>query len=53
MAPRRGVFNSAVPSTRLGQLEVRQYDLDGVQAQLSPDSLERYQDSIRKLVGLL
>lgn len=39
--------------TPIGQLEVRQYDLDGVQAQLSPDSLERYQDSIRKLVGLL
>ena len=39
--------------TPIGQLEVRQYDLDGERAQLSRDSLERYQDSIRKLVGLL
>ena len=37
----------------VGQLEVRQYDLDGERAQLSRESLERYQASIRGLVGLL
>ena len=37
----------------IGQLEVRQYDLEGERAQLNRESLERYQASIRKLVGLL
>ena len=37
----------------VGQLEVRQYDLDGERAQLSGESLERYQASIRGLVELL
>ena len=37
----------------IGQLEVRQYDLEGERAQLSRESLNRYQASIRKLVGLL
>ena len=39
--------------TPIGQLEVRQYDLDGKPTQLSRESLERYQHSIRDLVGLL
>ena len=39
--------------TPIGQLEVRQYDLDGESTQLSRESLQRYQASIRKLVGLL
>ena len=37
----------------IGQLEVRQYHLDGEPTQLSRESLERYQASIRKLVGRL
>ena len=37
----------------IGQLEVRQYHLDGESTQLSRESLERYQASIRKLAGLL
>ena len=39
--------------TPIGQLEVRQYDLDGESTQLNRESLERYQASIRDLVGLL
>ena len=39
--------------TPIGQLEVRQYDLDGEGTQLNGESLERYQAAIGKLVGLL
>ena len=39
--------------TPIGQLEVRQYELNGDSTQLNRESLQRYQDSIRQLVGLL
>ena len=35
----------------IGELRAGKYDLDGVPTQLNPDSLERYQRSIRELVG--
>ena len=37
----------------IGELEVRQYDLEGERTQLNREALERYQASICKLVGLL
>ena len=39
--------------TSIDRLEVRQYDLDGEPTRIGRKSLERYQASIRKLVGLL
>ena len=39
--------------TPIGQLSVGRHELDGESTQLNKDSLERYQGSIRELVGLL